>query len=127
METLRKNWRIGIDVGGTNTDAVIIDENLKLIASIKTSTTEDVMSGIERSMHAVLSQIGEDRRRIGYAMLGTTHCTNAIVERKNLNKVCVIRLGAPGHYRSQAHGGLAGGHQTGHAGEELYRRRRQRV
>lgn len=45
METLRKNWRIGIDVGGTNTDAVIIDENLKLIASIKTSTTEDVMSG----------------------------------------------------------------------------------
>lgn len=65
------------------------------------------MSGIERSMHAVLSQIGEDRRRIGYAMLGTTHCTNAIVERKNLNKVCVIRLGAPGHYRSQAHGGLA--------------------
>lgn len=95
METLRKNWRIGIDVGGTNTDAVIIDENLKLIASIKTSTTEDVMSGIEHSMHAVLSQIGEDRRRIGYAMLGTTHCTNAIVERKNLNKVCVIRLGAP--------------------------------
>ena len=32
---------------------------------------------------------------IRYAMLGTTHCTNAIVERKHLGRVGLIRIGAP--------------------------------
>jgi N-methylhydantoinase A/oxoprolinase/acetone carboxylase beta subunit len=32
---------------------------------------------------------------IQYAMLGTTHCTNAIVERKRLNNVAIIRIGKP--------------------------------
>ena len=95
LDNLR-NWRLGIDVGGTNTDAVIIDEDLNLIATTKSPTTEDVMDGIKAAMHEVLSQIGGDAAaNIGYAMLGTTHCTNAIVERKRLNKVAVIRLGAP--------------------------------
>ena len=40
-----KDWRIGIDVGGTNTDAVVLDENLNLISAVKSPTTEDVMSG----------------------------------------------------------------------------------
>ncbi len=95
LDNLR-NWRLGIDVGGTNTDAVIIDGDLNLIAATKSPTTEDVMDGIKAAMHEVLSQIGGDAAaNIGYAMLGTTHCTNAIVERKRLNKVAVIRLGAP--------------------------------
>lgn len=82
-----KDWRIGIDVGGTNTDAVVLDENLNLISAVKSPTTEDVMSGIENAMEAVLAGEGVDRSRIGYAMLGTTHCTNAIVERKRLDRV----------------------------------------
>ena len=90
-----KDWRIGIDVGGTNTDAVVLDENLNLISAVKSPTTEDVMSGIENAMEAVLAGEGVDRSRIGYAMLGTTHCTNAIVERKRLDRVAVIRIGAP--------------------------------
>lgn len=90
-----KNWRIGIDVGGTNTDAVVIDDKLNLIAGIKNPTTDDVMTGIEKAMHQVLAMPGVDKGKIGYAMLGTTHCTNAIVERKRLNKVAVLRIGAP--------------------------------
>lgn len=90
-----RTWRLGIDVGGTNTDAVIINGNLELVASVKSPTTEDVTSGIVNAMHDVLSQVGSDRSNIGYAMLGTTHCTNAIVERKRLNKVAVLRVGAP--------------------------------
>lgn len=89
-------WRLGIDVGGTNTDAVIIDGNLKLVASTKSPTTEDVMGGIKAAMHEVVTQIGpEATKNIGFAMLGTTHCTNAIVERKRLNKVAAVRIGAP--------------------------------
>ena len=91
-----RTWRLGIDVGGTNTDAVIIDGDLKLVAATKSPTTEDVMSGIEAAMHEVVSQIGpEAAKNIGFAMLGTTHCTNAIVERKRLNKVVALRIGAP--------------------------------
>lgn len=37
--------RIGIDVGGTNTDAVLMEGNA-VLAEIKTATTEDVTSGI---------------------------------------------------------------------------------
>ncbi|MDI3534835.1 MAG: hypothetical protein PWQ82_1200 [Thermosediminibacterales bacterium] len=88
-------YRLGIDVGGTNTDAVIIDNNLNLIAKVKVPTTADVSTGIYEAMHHVLEESGVERDKIEYAMLGTTHCTNAIVERKRLNRVGVLRLGKP--------------------------------
>ena len=92
----KRTWRLGIDVGGTNTDAVIIDGDLNLVAATKSPTTEDVMGGIVAAMHEVITQIGaEAAKNIGFAMLGTTHCTNAIVERKRLNKVAALRVGAP--------------------------------
>ena len=37
--------RIGIDVGGTNTDAVLLDDG-RVVHAIKTPTTEDVTGGI---------------------------------------------------------------------------------
>ena len=37
--------RIGIDVGGTNTDAVVMD-GAKVLAGVKAATTGDVMSGV---------------------------------------------------------------------------------
>ena len=96
MAQTTRTWRLGIDVGGTNTDAVIIDGDLNLVAATKSPTTEDVMGGIKAAMHEVVTQIGpEDAENIGFAMLGTTHCTNAIVERKRLNKVVALRIGAP--------------------------------
>ena len=88
-------YKLGIDVGGTNTDAVLIDENLNVVASIKQHTTSNVYSGIMNAIHVVLEQSGVNRSEIGQAMLGTTHCTNAIVERKNLAPIGVMRIGAP--------------------------------
>ncbi len=88
-------YRLGVDVGGTNTDAVIIDDNFKLIESIKMPTTEDVSTGILQAIHSVLEQAQIDKSQIKYAMLGTTQCTNAIVERKKLCKVGIIRIGSP--------------------------------
>ena len=88
-------YRMGIDVGGTNTDAVIVDENLKLVAEVKTPTTLDVSSGIYTALRSVLEEAAIPPKEIKYAMLGTTHATNAIVERKRLCRVAVIRLGKP--------------------------------
>ncbi|MFP4705397.1 MAG: hydantoinase/oxoprolinase N-terminal domain-containing protein [Spirochaetaceae bacterium] len=91
-------YRLGIDVGGTNTDAVILDEHENVHGTCKTATTEDVSSGINRAVETVLGDISIPPSRITNAMLGTTHATNAIVERKGLARVAVLRLAAPsGH------------------------------
>lgn len=87
--------RLGIDVGGTHTDAAILDEENRLVAKTKARTTPDVTTGIVQALSQILEQPGVDRRYIAFAMLGTTHCTNAITERKHLSKVGVIRIGAP--------------------------------
>lgn len=88
-------YRMGIDVGGTNTDAVVVDQNNRILSSVKTPTTEDVMSGINNAVEKVLDGLEIKRNAIRYAMLGTTHSTNAIVTRKNLLKTGVIRIGKP--------------------------------
>lgn len=88
-------YRIGIDVGGTNTDAVILDNEYKVIDKIKSPTTEDVSTGIYNAMRKVLKNSNISASEINFAMLGTTHCTNAIVERKRLNSIAVIRIGVP--------------------------------
>lgn len=88
-------YRLGIDVGGTNTDAVILDDTLKVVASTKTHTTSDIESGIKSGIHEVVTGSGVDPTKIGQAMLGTTQATNAIVERRHLGRVGVLRIGYP--------------------------------
>ncbi|MFV0248567.1 MAG: hydantoinase/oxoprolinase N-terminal domain-containing protein [Tenacibaculum sp.] len=89
------HYKIGVDVGGTNTDAVLVCDKNKIHAKTKETTTLDISSGIEKALKKVLSKVDITKQDIRYIMLGTTHCTNALVERKNLNKIGVIRLGLP--------------------------------
>ncbi len=88
-------YKLGIDVGGTNTDAVLIDDELNVVAAVKHPTSEDIYEGIMGAMETVLSESGIDRGQVTQAMLGTTQCTNAIVERKHLAPIAVLRIGAP--------------------------------
>ena len=86
--------RIGVDVGGTNTDAVLMDgEEIK--STCKTTTTEDVSSGITAAIETVLKNAEADKSAIDTVMIGTTHFTNAFVERKHLLEVGVIRIALP--------------------------------
>ena len=86
-------YRLGIDVGGTNTDAVILDRDNQLVAKAKVATTEDIITGILNALEGVLRESSLRPKEIKYAMFGTTHCTNAIVERRNLAKVGIVRIG----------------------------------
>ena len=86
--------RIGIDVGGTNTDAVVLNADDQVVAWTKQPTTDDVTGGMRAALAAVLAGI-DDPSRVGRVMLGTTAATNAIVERRRLGRVAVIRIGAP--------------------------------
>ncbi|MEV4083206.1 hydantoinase/oxoprolinase N-terminal domain-containing protein [Nonomuraea fuscirosea] len=86
--------RIGIDVGGTNTDAVVLGADGQVLAKAKRPTTPGVTDGLRAALDAVLDQV-EDRAEVTRVMLGTTHATNAILERRGLGRVAVLRLGAP--------------------------------
>ena len=86
--------RIGIDVGGTNTDAVLM-RGLTVIEKIKTPTTEDVTSGITTALRHILSESGTQTADIAGVMIGTTHFTNAVVERRRLQPTAAVRLGLP--------------------------------
>ncbi|HWV34426.1 MAG TPA: hydantoinase/oxoprolinase family protein [Thermomicrobiales bacterium] len=86
--------RIGVDVGGTNTDAVLMD-NRRVLAKLKTPTTEDVTGGITTAIRSVLDESGVDTASIASVMIGTTHFTNAIVERRHLQPTGIIRIGLP--------------------------------
>jgi N-methylhydantoinase A/oxoprolinase/acetone carboxylase beta subunit len=86
--------RIGIDVGGTNTDAVLI-ESESVVAAVKTPTTEDVTSGIVNALSALVAKAPRIREGVDAVMIGTTHFTNAVVERKHLSKVAAVRIGLP--------------------------------
>jgi N-methylhydantoinase A/oxoprolinase/acetone carboxylase beta subunit len=85
--------RIGIDVGGTNTDAVLLEEDA-VTASVKTPTTPDVTTGITRAL-AGLVERAPGAREAEAAMIGTTHFTNAVVQRRDLGRVAAVRIGLP--------------------------------
>lgn len=87
--------RIGIDVGGTNTDAVLMD-GTDLIAQVKSPTTPDVTSGILTAIESVIKDGPKDtQHRLQAVMLGTTHFTNALLEKRGLSTTAVLRLCLP--------------------------------
>jgi len=89
------SYRLGVDVGGTNTDAVIVSSDGSVVAKVKRPVTDDVVTSIRIAVREVLSASGRSASDITHAMLGTTQVTNAIIERRNLNRVGVVRIGAP--------------------------------
>lgn len=86
--------RIGIDVGGTNTDAVLM-KGREVVGWAKSPTTRDVSGGITNVLKALLAQTKVSPSAISAVMLGTTHFTNAVVERKSLSRTAVVRIGLP--------------------------------
>ena len=86
--------RIGVDVGGTNTDAVLMD-GATVTASIKAPTTADVGAGVVAAIEGVLTRSQVAPETVTGVMIGTTQFTNAIVERRRLVPVAIVRLALP--------------------------------
>lgn len=84
---------LGIDVGGTHTDAVLLDKN-GLLASAKVDTRqEDLLHSVLSALEKVLQ--GQDSSRIERFTLSTTLCTNAIVQ-DDLEPVGLLVCAGPG-------------------------------
>ena len=117
---------LGVDTGGTYTDAVLIRDEKDVVASAKSLTTRhDLAIGIGNAVEAVLRDSNVDVREIGMASLSTTLATNALVEGQG-GRVGLIYIGfrekdLDGHGLRNALGGdpalvIDGGHN--HAGGE---------
>jgi N-methylhydantoinase A/oxoprolinase/acetone carboxylase beta subunit len=87
-------YRIGVDVGGTNTDAVVMDQH-GVRAVVKVPTTPDVTSGLMEALQQVLRSAEIAPNNVGLLVIGTTHFTNAVIERKHLTPTAMVRLCLP--------------------------------
>jgi N-methylhydantoinase A/oxoprolinase/acetone carboxylase beta subunit len=86
---------LGIDTGGTFTDAVLLAAGRRIIASAKALTTPwDLGVGIGEAIRAVLDLLpdGEGRDRISLVSVSTTLATNAVVESR-FSPVCTLLVG----------------------------------
>ncbi|MCX4733136.1 hydantoinase/oxoprolinase family protein [Streptomyces sp. NBC_01363] len=83
--------RIGIDVGGTNTDAALLGDDDRIIATAKTPTTSDITSGVTAAIRA----LDPPMEAVTAVMIGTTHFLNALIEGVRLAPVAAVRLGLP--------------------------------
>lgn len=96
-------YRIGVDVGGTNTDCAILDvtevnsPSRGVITSSKTPTTEDITSGINKAVEVALQKSHVSKKDVLSLSIGTTHFVNAVVEAdsRRLRRVAVVRLCGP--------------------------------
>jgi N-methylhydantoinase A/oxoprolinase/acetone carboxylase beta subunit len=108
---------LGIDVGGTNSDGVLLSEKREVLTWAKVRTSTNVSDGVIELVTKIVEQIPKNTERkiqrvcIGMKqdeyfflshflstfskLIGTTHFLNAIIQKKGLVKVSVIRLCGP--------------------------------
>lgn len=84
---------IGLDTGGTYTDAIALDDG-RVVASAKALTTHwDLSVGLGEALRSVLQTLPEDaRQRISLVSVSTTLATNAVVENR-FSPICAILVG----------------------------------
>ena len=121
-------YLLGVDTGGTYTDAVVIDEAAdRVIASAKSLTTRpDLALGVGRAIDAAIAEAGVAPSQIAMVSLSTTLATNALVEGQG-GRVALVFIGFDERELGRAglmdalHGDpvirLSGGHS--HSGGEL--------
>lgn len=87
--------RLGIDVGGTNTDIAIV-QNGEIVGAHKTVTQEDPGLGVKIALENALSSVKAlSLDGISAIFIGTTHFTNAFIERKRLTPAALLRISLP--------------------------------
>lgn len=95
-----QKYIIGVDTGGTYTDAVLLDTHSSaIIATVKKPTTHyDLSVATGQAMAELLTTSGASPRQIEKVMVSSTLATNAVVESKGA-RVAVIVIGYVKHFR----------------------------
>jgi len=86
--------RIGIDVGGTFTDATLINGTTGRVYSAKAFTTaRDRSLGVIEAIRAVIAEAGADPASVGEVVHGSTTGTNALIERTGAKTGLLVTAG----------------------------------
>jgi N-methylhydantoinase A len=86
--------KLGIDIGGTFTDLVLLDEGSGLLYFGKTLTTyPDPTAGILNGVNELLQQHGKSIAQVDTLVHGTTLVTNAVIERKGAKTALLTTQG----------------------------------
>src|SRR5882757_802436 len=78
----RASYRLGVDIGGTFTDVVMMADDGTIFSKKVLSTPQDYSQGIENGVSALIAELGIDASQIGEFVHATTVATNTIIERK---------------------------------------------
>jgi N-methylhydantoinase A len=88
------SYRLGVDVGGTFTDLLLINENTGETFTAKVpSTPKDSSIGVLNGIDRICSESGVDAKQISRVMHGTTVATNAVLTGKGANVALVTTKG----------------------------------
>jgi len=121
-------YLLGVDTGGTYTDAVVLDEVTdQVLASAKSLTTRpDLAIGVGRAIDAALAEAAINPADVAMVSLSTTLATNALVEGQG-GKIALVfigfdpaelgRAGLTDALRGDPVISMAGGHS--HSGSEV--------
>src|SRR5216117_3601202 len=77
-----RSFRAGVDIGGTFTDIVLLDDDGSRYTKKVSSTVDDYARAIVDGLAALLAEIAGDARGIAELLHGTTVASNAILEHK---------------------------------------------
>jgi hypothetical protein len=86
--------QLGLDVGGTNADAVVMDRRGRLLGKAKVRVTGDLRADLGAAIRAVITNGSLDPASIERVMLGT-HSRSSLLEQRGLKRVGVVRIGSP--------------------------------
>ena len=95
-----RNYIIGIDTGGTYTDAVLLDgTTAAVIATAKEPTTHHCLAlGTSRALATLLAESGVSPGKISSLVVSTTLATNSVVENKGA-RVALLVIGYVRHFK----------------------------
>ncbi len=83
MTALRTRYRIGIDVGGTFTDLMVLNAETGAVHALKTPTTPaDPSEGLLAGIAEAADRFGFGPGEVGFILHGTTIATNAVLQRR---------------------------------------------
>jgi N-methylhydantoinase A/oxoprolinase/acetone carboxylase beta subunit len=89
---MKPHLTIGIDIGGTFTDAVAVDASQRIVGFHKTLTTPQLEEGFKLVLDQLIQETGLNPGAVQTIHVGTTHATNAVLQAKDLCKVGLIRI-----------------------------------
>lgn len=95
-----QTYLIGIDTGGTFTDAVLLDRQTgQVLATAKRPTTHQHLArGTGAALAALLTEAGVEPERIGALVVSSTLATNSVVENRGA-RVALLVIGYVRHFR----------------------------